>query len=48
MVSGGVTAQTLNDCAVLVKVSRGTLALSTGPFQTAGSGVSVTIRAIGN
>lgn len=48
MVSGGVTAQTLNGCTVLVKVSRGTLALSTGPFQTAGSGVSVTIRAIGN
>lgn len=48
MVSGGVTSQTLNGCTVLAKISRGTLALSTGPFQTAGSGVSVTIRAIGN
>lgn len=48
MVAGGVTAQTLNGCTVLAKISRGTLALSAGPFQTAGTGVSVTIRAIGN
>lgn len=47
MIAGGVTAQSLTGCTVLVKVSRGTLALSSGPFQTAGSGVSVTVRAIG-
>jgi hypothetical protein len=48
MIAGGVTTQTLTGCTVLGKVSRGTLALSTGPFQTAGAGVSITIRAIGN
>lgn len=48
MISGGVTAQTLAGATVLVKISRGTLLLTSGPFQTAGAGVSVTIRAIGN
>jgi hypothetical protein len=47
MVSGAITNLTLTGCSVTVKVSRGTLALSSGPFQTAGSGVSITVRAIG-
>ncbi|MDM9643890.1 hypothetical protein [Rhizobium sp. S163] len=49
-VGGGVVAgsATKNGCNVLVKISRPTLLLSTGPFQTAGAGVSVTVRAIGN
>ena len=47
-IGGAVQSQTLTGCTVLTKVSRGTLALSSGPFQTAGAGVSVTIRAIGN
>lgn len=47
MISGGVTAQSLTGCTVLVKVSRATLLLSAGPFQTAGAGVSITVRAIG-
>lgn len=47
-VGGGVTAQTLTGCTVLCKVSRGTLLLTTGPFQTAAAGVPVTIRVIGN
>lgn len=48
MVSGGVTARSATGTTVLTKVSRGTLLLTSGPFQTAGAGVSVTIRAIGN
>ena len=49
-VGGGVVAgsATKTGCNVLVKVSRGTLLLTSGPFQTAGDGVSVTVRAIGN
>lgn len=49
-VGGGVVAgsATVSGCKVLVKVSRGTLLLTTGPFQTAPAGVSVTVRAIGN
>ncbi len=49
-VGGGVVAgsATKTGCNVLVKVSRGTLLLTSGPFQTAGAGVSVTVRAIGN
>lgn len=48
MIAGGVTAQTLTGATVLVKRSRGTLLLTSGPFETAPAGVSVTIRAIGN
>lgn len=48
MIAGGVTAQTLTGCTVLGKVSRATLLLSLGPFQTAPAGVSITVRAIGN
>lgn len=48
MIAGGVTALSTTGATVLAKVSRGTLALSSGPFQTAGNNVSVTIRAIGN
>jgi len=33
-VGGGVTAQTLTGCTVLVKRSRGTLLLTSGPFET--------------
>jgi hypothetical protein len=47
-VGGGVTAQTLTGCTVLCKVSRGTLLLTSGPFQTAAAGVPVTIRVMGN
>lgn len=49
-VGGGVVAGTLTKtgCNVLVKISRPTLLLSSGPFQTAGAGVPVTVRAIGN
>jgi hypothetical protein len=35
-------------CQVQVMVSRGTLLLTSGPFQKAAAGVSITIRAIGN
>lgn len=48
MITGGVTAQSLTGAAVQVKRSRGTLLLTSGPFETAPAGVSVTIRAIGN
>lgn len=49
-VGGGVVSGSLtkSGCNVLVKISRPTLLLSTGPFQTAGTGISVTVRAIGN
>lgn len=47
MVAGGVTQQSVSGCKVAVKVSRGTLLLTAGPFQTAGAGVSITVRAIG-
>lgn len=49
-ITGGVVAgsATKTGCNVLVKVSRGTLLLTTGPFQTAAAGVPVTVRAIGN
>ncbi|WP_245451161.1 hypothetical protein [Methylobacterium brachiatum] len=48
MVDGGVTSQSATGAKVLAKISRATLLLSSGPFQTAGAGVSVTIRAMGN
>jgi len=46
-VGGGVTSTTLTGCTVLVKRSRGTLLLTTGPFETAPSGVSVSVVAFG-
>lgn len=50
MITGAVVAGTASTtgCQVQVMLSRATLLLSTGPFQKAGSGVSVTVRAIGN
>lgn len=45
-IGGGVTAQTLSTATVQGMVSRGSLLLSSGPFQAAGSGVSITIRVI--
>lgn len=48
MITGGVTAQSLTGCTVAAKVSRGTLALSSGPFQAAPAGLSITVRAIGS
>lgn len=48
MIAGGVTAVSTTSCTVQAKISRGTLLLTSGPFQTAAAGVSVTIRAIGN
>jgi hypothetical protein len=49
-VGGGVVAGSLTKtgCNILVKISRPTLLLSSGPFQTAGAGISVTVRAMGN
>lgn len=47
-VSGAPSNITVNGCNVTVKVSRATLLLSAGPYQTAGAGVSVTVRCIGN
>ncbi len=48
MIGGGVASQSVTGCTVNVKISRATLLLSSGPFQAAGAGVAVTIRAIGN
>lgn len=50
MITGAVVPGTLtaSGCQVQVMVSRGTLLLTTGPFQKAAAGVSVTVRAIGN
>lgn len=48
IITGGVTAVTKTGCTVQAKVSRGTLLLTSGPFQTAGAGLNVTVRAIGN
>lgn len=47
MVGGGVTAQTNSSATVLVKRSRGTLLLTSGPFETAPS-TALTIRVICN
>lgn len=48
MVTGAVVAgsATKSGCQVQVMLSRGTLLLTSGPFQKAGPGVSVTVRAI--
>ncbi|MFC3693122.1 hypothetical protein [Chenggangzhangella methanolivorans] len=45
-IGGSITAQSLGGATVLAKVSRGTLLLSAGPFQTAAAGVAVTVRVI--
>lgn len=49
MVSGAVVPGSLSatGCQVQVMVSRGNVVLSSGPFTKAGSGISVTARAIG-
>lgn len=47
MIGGGVTAQTNSSATVLVKRSRGTLLLTSGPFETAPS-TPLTIRVICN
>lgn len=47
MTGGGVTAQTNSSATVLVKRSRGTLLLTSGPFETAPS-TALTIRVICN
>ncbi len=50
MITGAVVAGsvTKTGCQVQVMISRATLLLSSGPFQKAAAGVSVTVRAIGN
>lgn len=50
MITGAVVAGSASKtgCQVQVMVSKGTLLLTAGPFQKAGAGVSVTVRAIGN
>jgi hypothetical protein len=50
MVTGAVVAGSVSKtgCQVQVMLYRATLLLSAGPFQKAGSGVSITARAIGN
>ena len=47
MIAGGVTAVSTTGCTVQAMVSRGTLLLTSGPFQKAGAGVNITVRAIG-
>lgn len=47
MTGGGVTSQSLSGATVLVKRSRGTLLLTSGPFETAPS-TALTIRIICN
>ncbi|GAA0278327.1 hypothetical protein [Methylorubrum aminovorans] len=53
IIIGGVTSQTLSGATVLAKRSRGTLALSSGPFETATPNLTmatipVTVRVICN
>lgn len=48
MLTGGVATATLTGATVNVKRTRATLLLSAGPFETAPSGVSITVRAMGN
>lgn len=50
MITGAIVpgSVTTTACQAQVMVSRGTLLLTTGPFQKAAAGVSVTVRAIGN
>lgn len=48
MISGATLTVTTTGCTVQVMTSRATLLLSSGPFVAAGSGQSITVRAIGN
>jgi len=50
MITGAVVSgsATVSGCQVQVMISRPTLLLSAGPFQKAGSGVSITVKATGN
>lgn len=48
MISGAVLTSSISGCTVQVMTSRATLLLSAGPFQAAGAGVNITVRAIGN
>jgi hypothetical protein len=52
IIAGGVTSQSLSGATVLVKRSRGTLLLNSGPFETAGSTatqpLNITVRVICN
>lgn len=48
MISGAVLTSSVSGCTVQVMTSRATLLLSAGPFQAAGAGVNITVRAIGN
>lgn len=48
MITGEVTATTTTTATVVVRRSRGTLALSAGPFETAPNGTTVKIQAIGD
>jgi hypothetical protein len=45
-VGGGVTVQTLSGATVQGMISRATLLLTTGPFQAAPAGTSLTVRVI--
>jgi hypothetical protein len=47
MVASGITASSATGCTVQGMISKGTLALSAGPFQAAPSGTIVTVVAIG-
>ena len=49
MITGAVVpgSATKTGCQVQVMVSRGTLLLTTGPFQKAGANVAITVRALG-
>lgn len=48
MISGAVLTRSITGASVQAMTSRGTLALSAGPFTKAGAGLSVTVRVIGN
>lgn len=50
MLTGAVIpgTESKTGCQVQVMLSRGALLLTSGPFQKAGSSVSITVRAIGN
>lgn len=47
-VGGAISSVSLTGCTATAKMSRATLLLSAGPYQPAGAGVSVTIKATGN
>lgn len=47
MITGTVTASSPTGCTVQVMRSRATLLLSTGPFEAAPAGVSISVRVVG-